>query len=271
MILRKDPHPYLLFLLLAFAGCTYRTDADLVNCETNHPVIAIEAKTDPTGCNTLDGDITVSATGGVPPYQFKINDGELQTSGTFTQLNGGSFTLSVSDVNGCGSESTVVLTVASSDLAATYTTQEDNECLSGNGTLAVTATGSNGPFQYKLGIGSFSDNNVFTGLEHGLYTVIVKDSQDCSLSLSASVGRGQTGVSWSADIKPILSTNCAISGCHVSGSQSPDLSDLGSVMNNASLIKARTGSRAMPPDGRSISQEQIDKIACWVDDGVKNN
>lgn len=258
-------------LVLCCAGCTYRTESDLVNCETSHPVVTVESKTDPTGCNTRDGSLSLAVSSGTPPFQFSLNGGDFQDANVFTQLDGGSFTIGVRDFNGCGHETTVSLVVASSDLAATTQTEQNTECTTGNGTITVNASGSNGPFQFKIGNGNFGADNIFSGLKQGLYNVTVKDAQDCSLSLSTSVGRGPTGISWSSEVKSIIASNCAISGCHVSGSQSPDLSVFANVKGNASTIKSRTASRAMPPGGRSISQTEIDKIACWVDDGAKDN
>lgn len=261
-----------IFLLLAcLTSCTNRVEMDVVDCEINKPGIHLEAKNDPQGCDTNDGTISVSGSGGKAPYQFRINGGVYQSSGVFSQLSGGSFTLEIKDVNDCVRDTTVSLSIISSDLNATVTTEPDNECLTDNGGITVSATGSSKPFEYKIGNGNFGTDTVFSGLKHGLYSITVKDAQGCSISISATVNRGETGISWSGEIKSIVDTNCAISGCHVSGGQSPNLSSFSTLKNNASAIKSRVVGRVMPPDGRTISQEQIDKIACWVDDGAKQN
>jgi hypothetical protein len=246
-------------------------EIDAVDCETNKPGIHLEAKNDPQGCNTNDGTISVSGNGGKAPYQFRINGGAYQSLGVFSQLNGGSFTLEVKDANDCVKDTTVLLSIISSDLKATVATVEDNECLTDNGSITVSSTGSFKPFEYKIGNGNFGTDTVFSGLKYGLYSITIKDAQGCSISISATVSRGETGISWSSEVKSIVDTNCAISGCHVSGGQSPNLSSFSTLKSNASNIKSRVVGRTMPPDGRSISQEQIDKVACWVDDGAKQN
>lgn len=271
MIRRGQYSAFTLFLLSCFIGCTNHVEREAVDCEINGPSIVLGTKDDPTACDTNDGSIAVTGSGGSIPYQFSINGGAYQSSGTFSQLGGGTFTVSVRDVNGCENSTEVSLTIASSDLAAETETAEDNECLTNNGSITVTATGSNEPFEYKLGTGAFTTDNTFTDLKNGLYTVTVKDALDCSISISTTVARGETGISWSGEIKSIIETNCAVTGCHVSGNQIPDYTSFAVVKNKASLIKTRTGNRSMPPDGRSISAEQIAKIACWVDDGAKEN
>ncbi|HEY8937457.1 MAG TPA: hypothetical protein VIM65_19665 [Cyclobacteriaceae bacterium] len=271
-MIRGARHTNFIFLLLvSLINCTNHVEIDAVDCEINKPGIHLETKSDPQSCDTNDGTISVSGSGGKAPYQFRINGGTYQSSGMFNQLNGGSFIVEIKDANDCVRDTTVSLSIISSDLKATVTTEQDNECLTDNGSITVSATGSSKPFQYKIGNGSFGTDTVFSGLKHGLYNVTVKDAQGCSISISATINRGETGISWSNEVKSIIDTNCAISGCHVSGSQSPNLSSFSTLKNNANAIKSRVVSRAMPPDGRSITQEQIDKIACWVDDGAKQN
>jgi ELWxxDGT repeat protein len=57
-------------------------------------------KTNATGCNSL-GTITATGSGGVGPYQYKLDNGIYQSSGTFTGLYAGAYTITVKDANGC--------------------------------------------------------------------------------------------------------------------------------------------------------------------------
>ncbi len=75
-------------------------------------------------------------------------------------------------------------------------------------------------------------------------------------------------VSFSSVIQPIIQTNCAISGCHVSGTGLPNFQDVNQIKFNAVEIKDRTRSLDMPRGGGSLSQEEIDLISCWVDSGA---
>ena len=81
------------------------------------------------------------------------------------------------------------------------------------------------------------------------------------------------GVHFSDTIEPIISMNCAVAGCHVTGSQLPTLETYEQIAANASLIKDRTSSGIMPPptSGISLSAEEINNIACWVDAGAPQN
>lgn len=87
------------------------------------------------------------------------------------------------------------------------------------------------------------------------------DQVDCSM------------VTFQDNIANIINNNCAISGCHVSGTGLPDYTQNSVIEDKASLIKARTSAGTMPPasSGLTLSQSQIDDIACWVDNGGKVN
>jgi len=76
-------------------------------------------------------------------------------------------------------------------------------------------------------------------------------------------------VSFDDTIKPIIESNCAISGCH-NGSQEPDLRSYAEIIRNKESIKTRTSDRSMPL-GRTLTQTQIDAISCWVQQGALNN
>lgn len=82
-----------------------------------------------------------------------------------------------------------------------------------------------------------------------------------------------TPISLSADIMPLLQANCALSGCHTSGTGLPDFNEKQTVLRYADEIKKRTREGSMPPPnaGITLTAEQIARISCWVDQGKKDN
>lgn len=74
-------------------------------------------------------------------------------------------------------------------------------------------------------------------------------------------------ISFNQIVKPILDNNCVF--CH-NGSQFPDLRMHESIGLNSALIKEEVVSRRMPI-GASLTQKEIDDIACWIDSGALNN
>jgi hypothetical protein len=163
----------------------------------------------------------------------------------------------------------------SSGLMTDVETEEDNQCLTDNGSITINASGGVEPYMYKFGTSAFGSTNSFTGLKNGTYSIVVKDATDCPQTINAVVPRGDTGISFETDIKPILQTNCIKSGCH-NGDNGADRnwSIFSNVQEKAQGIKTRTGNGTMPQDQVStggLPQNERDLIACWVDDGAKEN
>jgi len=80
---------------------------------------------------------------------------------------------------------------------------------------------------------------------------------------------GTTGPKYMA-VKALISTNCAISGCHA-GAQSPDFRNDCNILNNQLLIKARAVDGIpsfMPPTGQLPASEK-NKITDWINAGGK--
>lgn len=257
------------FLFLLAASCTNEKDPEpTVDCNVSDLAIQVVRSVDLTGCDTQDGLIEMSSTGGEGEKQFSLNGGAAQSSGLFEDLLPGTYTLLVTDANGCTAEVDVALGVTGSNLAINNVISTNAGCTTSDGVITVTATGD-GPLEYKLDDGTFQTGNQFSGLLQGSYNITVKDG-DCETSLSHQV---LSGVSFSSQIETIITSRCALSGCH-DGSlgASRNWTVFTNVRNNATSIRNLTQSGSMPPAGNTaLTQEQKDLIACWVDDGAPAN
>lgn len=74
---------------------------------------------------------------------------------------------------------------------------------------------------------------------------------------------------FATDVAPIISSSCAISGCH-NGTQFPTLTTYAQIAANASIINSQVQSGAMPKTG-SLTTTQKNQIKCWVQSGALNN
>jgi len=243
-------------------------EEDPVDCEAVGPNLSLGIVTDATSCSVADGVINVSATQGQEPFEFSLNDLPGQASGQFNNLAAGIYTVRIKDANGCTDEIENVA-IKAADFTFNADITADNSCLGSNGVVAIEVSAGNPPYTYKIGNGSFSDNNAFMGLETGNHSITVQDNSGCSVTLSVTVPRGSSGVSWNNEIKPIMENSCALSGCH-NGSSRPDLRKFENAKFYAKSIKSKTQDRSMPREG-TLTQQQIDIIACWVDDGALQN
>lgn len=258
-----------------FTGCTSGDEPEPVDCDTSDLAINLVTKTNPLDCSTNNGSIEVSASGGKASYKFKLNAGSFSSSTTFSNLGGGSFTITVKDSQGCEKQLTnITLTAPSGPTANPPTIVSQTDCLSPNGSITANVTGGTTPYQYKIGSGAFGASSVFSNLKAGSYTITVEDDAGCTITINASVV-SNTGVSYNSQIKPILDVNCIKSGCHNGDNGSErNWSVFSNVQAKAQNIKTRTGNGTMPADQvgtGGLPQSQRDLIACWVDDGALNN
>ena len=258
-------------LFLFLFSCAYNDLSESFDCTQSDLSITLESKQDVSGCKAIDGKLKVSPFGGMGPYDFSLNGGTFQTNPEFINLGPGSYNVRVKDSRNCEASVQIDVNATNSTLDGTVNAAEDNQCSSNNGSVTVTGKGGVAPYQYQLGVAGFGSINIFSNLASGQYTIIVKDATDCQKTISVAVPRGITGVSYKNDIKPILDASCNLSGCHNAGTGTRDWTTYEKVNSNAGNIKARTANKSMPIGGLTLTQTEIDKIACWVDDGSANN
>jgi hypothetical protein len=80
-------------------------------------------------------------------------------------------------------------------------------------------------------------------------------------------------ISFSGQILPLIQTQCAISGCHVTGTGRVVLTGyqgVKGVVDDGRLMQQAVISRSMPPD-RPLTNCQIEQLKAWVDQGALNN
>ena len=77
----------------------------------------------------------------------------------------------------------------------------------------------------------------------------------------------------SGSISTIINTNCAVPGCHVSGTGRVNFTVKENIIQNASQIRTFTQNGIMPPpnSGRTLTAQQKQDIFCWVENGAQDN
>ncbi len=140
-------------------------------------------------CFGLDeGTITVWASGGIPPYTFVLMpDSVVNTTGFFTGLANGTYTVDVIDQHNCVI-STIPIDIISPPEITFDTLHTDVTCFGYNdGTITVmNAAGGAAPGFYEISIdGGFTWQTIgfFPNLGPGFYNVVVRDSLGCESSI----------------------------------------------------------------------------------------
>lgn len=262
--MKRLPLTQVLFWTLAVcAGCSSSDVTPPVDCDAEGPAIQVTSADD-SECNQQTGFIEVAATGGMGNYQFSINGGAFQASPLFESLGAGSYTVLVRDENGC--DASLSHSVNNKDGVNLTLQTTEAGCGSSAGTITAVPDGGEAPYTYNINNGSFQDTPEFTNLAAGEYVIVIRDQTGCESSQSVRVN---SGISFANTIQPIITNSCAINSCH-NGNQFPDFRVFKNIHDNAANIKRLTGDGTMPDEG-SLTQQQIDQIACWVDDGALDN
>ena len=164
-------------------GCGPVASSNLIIAEPAAITIDSEASTDITCNGANDGTVTVSASGGTGALIYTLNPGAISNgTGSFTNLSANSYTVSVTDANGCGPVASSNLIIAEpAAISIDSEASTDITCNGANdGTVTVTASGGTGALIYTLNPGAISNGTgSFTNLSANSYTVSVTDANGC--------------------------------------------------------------------------------------------
>jgi hypothetical protein len=255
---------FLPLLLLGFSFCTSdQASAPIPACEADL-VLAVSGQ-QPSACGIASGGFAVGVTSGGATDQaveFSINGGEFQAAADFNELAAGTYTI-MARRGSCTGE--VQADVVNSEGLNVSLAVENARCGSSNGSIEVTPSEASGEVNYSIDGGAAQTSAIFSGLAAGTYMVTATDDIGCVVSQEVLI---TTDVDFET-ARSIIVTTCAIPSCH-GGSVSPNFTMDANIVSRAGRIKARTQAGTMPPasSSQSLSQAQIDMIACWVDDGA---
>jgi large repetitive protein len=160
---------------------------------TAGPVLTGTATSTPTACAGVNnGTITASpGSGFTGPFEYSLDGGSFQSSGTFTGLTATSHTVKIRNASGCISNDIAVTIAAGAELTATVSSTNTLCSGAADGTITVTPTNGSGPYQYALDAGAFQNSATFTGVTAGAHTIKVKDNFGCiSSPVSAPITAG---------------------------------------------------------------------------------
>jgi gliding motility-associated-like protein len=163
-------------------GCVTTASVNVPNAGS--PTAAITASTNVSCFGGNNGDATVTGSGGTPAYTYAWSPTG-GTGATGTGLIAGSYTVTLTDANGCTATASIVITEPPLLTATAVSTPV--LCFGGStGTATVTGAGGVGQYTYSWapsgGTGATAPN-----LLAGSYTCTVTDANGCTTTASTIV------------------------------------------------------------------------------------
>ena len=240
----------------------------------NGVIITVTAtKVKPTG-TLSNGSITATATGATG-FTCKLNNGAYQSSGTFSGLAAGTYTITAKSSAGCTGATTVTLTATNSctNTVINVSTSVINvlPCTTpaANGKITVTASGSSG-FTFNINGGTYQAGNVFSNLAAGNFTIGVKDLNGCTKTATATVGTTAKGPLFS-DVRTLITSRCGGSNCHMNGGNKAGYNfdnDCSIVTSWSPIYNSCVTSNSMPNSPQpQLTTAEKQKITNWVNAG----
>ncbi len=162
-------------------GCTSTT---AVIVTEPLPLVVAGVATNITCGGECDGIATAIAQGGTSPYTYLWNDANAQTTAAAAGLCAGTYTVVVTDANGCTATTSVDI-IEPPVLDATVSVVNPScggEC---DGSATVTITGGTAP--YAILWSNFGLGSSITNLCAGLYSVTVTDANLCTVTVDINL------------------------------------------------------------------------------------
>lgn len=244
----------------------------------------------PSNCSASDGTITITASNGIAPYQYSIDNGvTFQPGNVFTNLAANNYTVVVTDAAGCQvTGNYVIANITGPTITNVAFT---NPLCNGNcdGTITVTAASPAGGEQYSINGINFQASNVFNNVCAGNYTITVQDANNCTttatttltdptavtisannvticdgqsatISAAAAGGTGGYTYNWNNgafigqnyNVTPVVTTNYTVFATDANGCISPTINVMVTVNPPLSVVASPTDTSICPGESVTI-------------------
>jgi gliding motility-associated-like protein len=160
-------------------NCTKTVDFT-INDQPNTPNAS--ATTVQSTCDLPNGNINLTATGGVTPYTFAWSNGA--TTQNINSVTAGDYTVTVTGANGCTKTVEITLNNNNPPFNITANTTANTTCIGGNGSINVNVAPAN-TYTYIWSNGETTKN--LTNVPPGDYTITVSAGGTCTDSQTFTV------------------------------------------------------------------------------------
>lgn len=262
----------LLIIIGIFVSCGKDSPAPPANPCQGVTITVTGTTTNPTG-TTANGSITATASGGTSPYTYSLNGGAYQSTGQFSNLAAGAYSVTAKSAAGCTGTTSFSLTASSPcigvNIIISPVITNTTPCTSGSGSIVVSASGGASPYSYAINNGAYQSTSTFQGINNGTYQIGVRDANGCTATLTGvTVASKPDGPKFTA-VKALIQASCL--SCHNSTNASggANFSIDCNIVSSKDRIKLRAvdGTPSPMPTGGLLSATERQKITDWINAG----
>ncbi|MFT4761296.1 MAG: hypothetical protein ACI9LN_003278 [Saprospiraceae bacterium] len=134
------------------------------------------------------GFIELEASNGVAPYNFTLNS-EVNNTGSFEDLEAGSYSVVVTDQSGCSETVTFEIDQPNEIILITFDVNETGCEGISNGSFQLETDGGTGTYTYTLG-NEVNTTGLFENLAAGTYEPLVEDQNGCESTIMVVIENG---------------------------------------------------------------------------------
>ncbi|MCH2020894.1 MAG: T9SS type A sorting domain-containing protein, partial [Saprospiraceae bacterium] len=163
------------------SGCSI-VFSETVNNDAGSLVIS-NAQVVDENCTDGAGAIDLTISGGTPNYSFLWSDAS--TNEDISSLSQGTFSVTITDQNGCETSSSYIVNNNSPNFQLSSTNVTNENCGDGSGSIDVSLLGGQPNYIYSWSNGATTED--ISGLSSGVYTGTVTDINGCVVVHSSSI------------------------------------------------------------------------------------
>lgn len=251
-------------------GCSATTESFIIKSSTTFDYGYFTVNSSPCFSGNT-GKIYITGQTNPGPYAYFWDDGS--TGNTRTNLSAGTYSVSVTDIEGCTlTKSIDIIDAPTMGLVNIIPTQPT--CFTATGALDITISGGTGPFYYSANTGyydiSYNRNFEMTGLTSGSYEILVKDAALCEYSIFTSLDNdnGVTSVSINGTNSTCSSSNGFIEINLVGGTGPYTYGLIGASGNTTTINTTFTNYIFDNLGSGTYTAYMVDSTGCYYDEEI---
>ncbi|MES2138905.1 MAG: right-handed parallel beta-helix repeat-containing protein [Bacteroidota bacterium] len=170
-------------------GCSV---LDSVTLFTQFPSLSVVSSSINPICTNNNGSANITANGGTSPYTYLWSTNNNSTTDTISSLLAGTYSVTVTDTNGCSILDSVILVTQFPSLSL-VSSVTNASCYNNDGSTNVIPSGGTAPYSYFWSNNSISQN--LSNIGSGTYSVAVTDTNGCAVSEALTINNSIAPIS----------------------------------------------------------------------------